>query len=459
MADRRLSRVRAGERSMLETARTHPHVILRPDAARQDHEVETLTVPERAHALASSAGDRSSGHVTERVVQLHFGRFVHPIYREQMHAVPAGFSYRSDHPALTDETAPTKRIVEQRARFASARTLGERLALRMLSRAGYVHRVRAKRIPEAALIHSCERLLRRSPLPYVLDFEHAELFVLYQRIALGRPWTRAWLARALEEERLRFLLPWSEAARDSLHRALGPEVGTRLDARTRVVYPAIRPAAERPRSREDEALRVLFVGTAFYEKGAVEAIRAVQRLAASHPVHLDLLSYVPQEWIRRLQDDAAITLHRPGGADVVQRLYQQADALLFPSHMDTFGYVVLEAMAHGLPTVAPGHLALNELIEDGVSGLLFAPENPLYGEDTACRFPHTLPPPRRFLEALQSPSEGYVDGVAETLCRLVEDRSLHARTAAGALDEVTSGRFSVERRRQALSEVYSAVLR
>lgn len=410
------------------------------------------TVPTREY----SAGDRYRSRVSERLVQLHFGRFVHPIYREQMHAVPSGFRYRSDHPTIASETTPTKRIVEQRAHFARPRSAGERVALRVLSRAGYVHRVRAKRMPGAALIHSCERLLHGSPLPYVVDFEHAELFVLYQRIALRKRWARASLAHALEAEQLRFLLPWSEVARESLHRALGGGARTRLDERMRVVYPAIRPAAERPRTRDGKALRLLFVGTAFYEKGAVEAIRAVQRLAATHPVHLDLLSYVPDEWSRRLENDGTITVHRPGGTDVVQHLYRQADALLFPSHMDTFGYVVLEAMAHGLPVIAPGHLALNELVRDRVSGLLFKPENPLYGDDTRCRFPHTLPPPRSFLEALRNPSDAYVSGVAEAVCTLVEDRDLHARMAAGALQEVRSGRFSIERRRDALAEIYSA---
>jgi len=400
------------------------------------------------------ASDPAAGIVSERIVQVHFGRFVHPIFREQLHAAPSGFRYLAEHPALSDEHTPTKRIVEQRARFTASRELGERMALRVLSRLGYVHRVRAGIMPGATLIHSCERLLYHAPLPYVLDFEHVELFVLYQRIALARPWTRALLMDALVDRRLRFLLPWSEAARESVYRALGPAARTRLDPRMRVVYPAIRPSVERPRARESDTMRVLFVGTSFYEKGAVEAICAVQRLAATHRVHLDLLSYVPDEWQRRLSDNASITTHAPGGTDVVQRLYRQADALLFPSHMDTFGYVVLEAMAHGLPVIAPAHLALNELVQDDISGLHFPCENPLYGVDTAGRFAHTLPPPRRFLEALRSPSDGYVDRIAATLASLAEDRTLHERLAAGALAEVQSGRFSIQRRREQLHQVY-----
>jgi glycosyltransferase involved in cell wall biosynthesis len=198
------------------------------------------------------------------------------------------------------------------------------------------------------------------------------------------------------------------------------------------------------------------VGTAFYEKGAVEGIRAVQRLAKTHAVHLDLLSYTPADWRARLEGDPAITVHTPAGADVVRRLYAQADALLFPSHMDTFGYVVLEAMAHGLPVLAPGHLALNEIVRDGHTGLLFPPENTLYADDTACRFPHTLPPPRRFLKALGEPSEAYIAAVATALARLIEDPDLHGQLAEGALEEVRSGRFSIQRRREALGRIYAA---
>jgi glycosyltransferase involved in cell wall biosynthesis len=395
--------------------------------------------------------------MAEQVVQLHFGRYVHPVYREQLHAVPEGWRYESAHPALADATTPTKRIVEQRSRLAPARTLAERVALRVLSEAGYVHRVKASPLPGGSLIHSCERLLRRAPLPYVVDLEHVELFVLYQRAAFERPWARSRLERALRDERLRFLLPWSDAARRSVLEVLSPPAAAEVARKMRVVTPAIRAAVERPRARSaGEPLRVLFVGTAFYEKGAVEAIRAVQRLRTSHDLTLDMVSYAPSEWRARLAAEPGITVHAPGGADLVRRLYAQADVLLFPSHMDTFGYVVLEAMAHGIPALAPRHLALTETIADGHSGLLFPAENMLYRGDTRCAFRHVLPPPRRYLEALREPSEGYVDGIAEALGRVAGDPALHARLAEGALESVRSGPLSIDRRRAALAEVYES---
>lgn len=397
--------------------------------------------------------------MAERVVQLHFGRHVHPIYREQLHAVPRGWRYASAHPALSDATAPTKRVVEAAARFAAAQTLAERWAIFALSELGYVHRVRARPQPEATLIHSGERLIAGSPLPYVLDFEQAELFALYQSVALRRPWARALLERSLRDERLRFLLAWSDAARRSMLAVLGPEAARAIEPKLRVVPPAIRPAAERPRRRADGPLRVLFVGTVFYEKGAIEAIEALRQVRRTHDVTLDLLSYVPPEWRARLADEPGLALHAPGGADVVQRLYRDADALLFPSHMDTFGYVVLEAMAHGLPVLAPRHLALTETVEDEVSGLLFPAEHMLYGDDARIRFRHVLPPPRRYLTALRHPSARYVDGIAAVVARLAEEPGLYDRLADGALTAVRSGAHSIERRRALLSEVYEAAAR
>ncbi len=405
-----------------------------------------------------ASGSPRAQRAGDKLVQLHFGRFVHPVYREQLHAVPDGFRYVWRHAALSDATAPTKRVLEEAAALTAARQLTELAALRALSRAGYVHRVRVNPMPGARLIHSCERLLRRAPMPYVVDFEHVELFVLYQRVALSRPWARSLLWRSLSDERLRRLLPWSEAARRSLFHALGPGAEEAFGDRTEVVYPAIRAAAQRPRSPSGGPLRLLFIGTSFYEKGAVEAIQAVQRLAPAHHVHLDLLSYVPQEWRSRLAGDASITLHAPGGHDVVQRLYGQADALLFPSHMDTFGYVVLEAMAHALPVIAPRHLALTELVHDGRSGLHFRPENTMYGDDTANRFTRTLPPPASFLRALRSPSDTYVDGLATTIARLADDEDLRWRLSAGALAQVQSGAFSVQRRREALQRIYAVAV-
>lgn len=378
--------------------------------------------------------------MADRIVHFHVGRSVHPIYAEQLHALPPGFRYRYVHPGLGDATTPTKRIVEQRDTLREARTRAKQLAARTLARSGYV-RISTPRISDDVdLIHSAQFMLR-TPKPYVVDFEQVGVFSLHQQLALSRPWARARLRRAILDDDCKHMLPWTDTARDGLLSIVGDSVAHKVTT----LRPAIRPAVTAPTARGDGPLRVLFVGTHFYEKGGVEAIRAATR---AENVQLDIISYVPPGF----DMPPGITVHVPARRDLVERLYAQSHVLLFPSHMDTYGWVVMEAMAHGLPVIAPGHLALNELIGED-SGLRFSPENMLYGDDGMANYPFTMPMPPELIAALRHPSEAHVDGIAEALTRLANDDALYARLAAGALARVAG---SMERRRTELERIYSA---
>lgn len=56
-------------------------------------------------------------------------------------------------------------------------------------------------------------------------------------------------------------------------------------------------------------------------------------------------------------------------------LYRAASLFVTASEIETFGLVVLEAMASGLPVVAPQATCLPELVEDGQNGYLICPGN------------------------------------------------------------------------------------
>ena len=63
--------------------------------------------------------------------------------------------------------------------------------------------------------------------------------------------------------------------------------------------------------------------------------------------------------------------------DALADLYASADAFCFPSTTDTFGQVLLEAAASGLPAVAAATGGALELVDDGHTGLLVPPDDPL----------------------------------------------------------------------------------
>lgn len=61
---------------------------------------------------------------------------------------------------------------------------------------------------------------------------------------------------------------------------------------------------------------------------------------------------------------------KPESTTELVTLYQEADALLFPSRLEGFGLVALEAQACGLPVIATRGSALPEVVEDRATGLL-----------------------------------------------------------------------------------------
>ena len=55
----------------------------------------------------------------------------------------------------------------------------------------------------------------------------------------------------------------------------------------------------------------------------------------------------------------------------LSRAYASADIFIFPSRLETFGLVVIEAMAAGLPVVAARVGGVGEIVQDGITGYTF----------------------------------------------------------------------------------------
>jgi glycosyltransferase involved in cell wall biosynthesis len=104
-------------------------------------------------------------------------------------------------------------------------------------------------------------------------------------------------------------------------------------------------------------------------------------------------------------------------------VYASADLFLFASQTDTFGQVILEAQASGLPVVAVDRGGPAALIEHGESGLLVSPD--------ACR-------------------------LADALISLVRDQMLHERLRRGGANAATGRSWEAALRR--LAEGYRLAL-
>ncbi len=129
--------------------------------------------------------------------------------------------------------------------------------------------------------------------------------------------------------------------------------------------------ALRTRPREDGRIEVLYSGRITREKG-VDLLAETFLLAHSRDERLRLVlaggGPEQQRLAERLGDKARFLGWLEGSE--LARAYAEADLFLFPSSTDTFGQVILEAQASGLPVVAVAEGGPLSLIDEGLNGLL-----------------------------------------------------------------------------------------
>jgi glycosyltransferase involved in cell wall biosynthesis/predicted metal-dependent phosphoesterase TrpH len=122
-------------------------------------------------------------------------------------------------------------------------------------------------------------------------------------------------------------------------------------------------------------ISVLYAGRLTREKGADLLADAFLAAHDRDPrLHLVLAGGGPEESLLRERLGATATFLGWLAGDALADAYASADVFLFASRTDTFGQVILEAQASGLPVVAVAEGGPAGLIRDGETGRLCPPE-------------------------------------------------------------------------------------
>ena len=113
------------------------------------------------------------------------------------------------------------------------------------------------------------------------------------------------------------------------------------------------------------------------QKGLDVAVRALPDIRARYPkAELVVLGEGPQRAeLERLANDLHVTVHLPGRVPDVAAWLRRAEGLGHPARWEGFGLALLEAMLASKPIVATNVSSIPEIIADGETGLLVAPDD------------------------------------------------------------------------------------
>lgn len=252
-------------------------------------------------------------------------------------------------------------------------------------------------------------------------------------------------ARLLEsaQRRTTLFLPWSTCVNDSIASACPDAV-----KRMHIVHPGLPldrwPARDAPSPLVGRRFRLLFVGGDAIRKGLDILVDAFESpLATTCELDIATQSTGLPDWLAAKLaglESARVHLDCQPGSPEMQSLFRHADVLVLPTRYDLSPWVVIEAMATGVPVVASDVGGMADMVIDGVTGILIE-SNDVQTLVAAIEHVRDLPDDRRVAMAARGREhvEQHFDATANT-ARMLE---LIKATIDQARDEGAESRDGV----------------
>ncbi len=134
--------------------------------------------------------------------------------------------------------------------------------------------------------------------------------------------------------------------------------------------------ARRRRKAGDDAQLLGFVGRLSIEKNITLLAQIHDELLERGITNFRFLIIghgAEEQWLRERMPQAEFTGVLRG--DALSEAYANMDLLVFPSHTDTFGNVVLEALASGVPAIVTPDGGPKTIVSEGVTGRIVRDED------------------------------------------------------------------------------------
>ena len=120
--------------------------------------------------------------------------------------------------------------------------------------------------------------------------------------------------------------------------------------------------------------RFLYVGRISQSKGIFYMLEAFRKLNSANAT-LTLIGHNQTDFRLLKKYEKFATILPPTNQAELFLLYKEYDALILPTILDGFGFVILEALAAGTPVITTSHSFGPEIISDGKNGFIVEPRD------------------------------------------------------------------------------------
>ena len=127
-------------------------------------------------------------------------------------------------------------------------------------------------------------------------------------------------------------------------------------------------------TKKKKTNKFLYVGRISQSKGIFYMLEAFRKLSSSNAT-LTLIGHNQTDLKLLKKYEKYTTILPPTSQAELFKLYKEYDALILPTILDGFGFVILEALAAGTPVITTTNSFGPEIIKDGVNGYIVEPRN------------------------------------------------------------------------------------
>ena len=297
---------------------------------------------------------------------------------------------------------------------------------------------------------------KQDKLPYIVDFEHIKALFSFAQITDS---DKKKVLNCLANNNCKWILPWSNAAKQSAKLLFGNQYDL-FRNKIKVVYPALPLYKDVYKSKVDYSLvdtkskkRFVFVGKEYKRKGLLEVLEAFMNLSEIfYDIELYVVADVSRSIINQYKSNH-IHFHKAvfSQEEIICKFFMTCDMLILPTHEDTFGMVILEALSSGIPVITTKQFATKEIVKNNINGIFVKSKILSLESDLILNV-------EEFDEAHCVPEDIMIKDIiikVSILCnnwQQVNEMKLNA-----VRDFRTGGKFSIQKRNQSLSKLLNSI--